>query len=110
MVQGDIVLIPFPFTDQSNSKRRPALIISGKNVNSTNDVILVQITSNNRADHFSIAIDNKTDLTQPLNFISEIRCNKLLVAEKSLVIRQISHVKPDIVKKVVEKINLLFQP
>ena len=79
--QGDIVLVPFPFTNQAGAKNRPALIISGSVLNKTSDIILVQITSNNRNDNFSIAINNTTDLTKPLKYISEIRCNKLLVAQ-----------------------------
>jgi mRNA interferase MazF len=26
---GDLVLVPFPFTDQSATKRRPAVVVSG---------------------------------------------------------------------------------
>ena len=44
--RGDVVLVPFPFTDLSSSKRRPALIISSDSFNASNqDVILVAITS-----------------------------------------------------------------
>ncbi|HAL82821.1 MAG TPA: hypothetical protein DCO83_11770 [Mucilaginibacter sp.] len=41
--QGDVVLVPFPFTDQSGGTKRPALVISGTRMNKTADVILVQI-------------------------------------------------------------------
>ncbi len=44
--QGDIVLVPFPFTDLTATKQRPALIISSDWYNSNRqDVILVAITS-----------------------------------------------------------------
>lgn len=111
--QGQIVLIPFPFTNQSGSKPRPALVVSGSVLNKTADILLVQITSNQRADSFSIPIDNSKDVTKPLKYISEIRCNKLLVAEQSLIIKPpspISEVKPDVIKQVIAKINTIFQP
>lgn len=106
--QGEIVLVPFPFTDQTASKLRPALVISGSAYNETADVLLVQITSNNRNDNFSVSIDNNHDVAKPLKYISEIRCNKLFVAEKSLIINSISQVKPAVVTKVIAKINLIF--
>jgi mRNA interferase MazF len=43
--KGDIILIPFPFTNQRGAKRRPALIISDQTVHQTGDVLVVQITS-----------------------------------------------------------------
>ncbi len=44
--RGDIVLVPFPFTDLSSSKRRPALVVSPDWFNSSNqDLVLVGITS-----------------------------------------------------------------
>ncbi|MBJ7483376.1 type II toxin-antitoxin system PemK/MazF family toxin [Brevundimonas sp.] len=43
---GDIVLVPFPFTDLSASKRRPAVIISGRDYNQARrDVVLMAVTS-----------------------------------------------------------------
>jgi mRNA interferase MazF len=43
---GDVVLVPFPFTDQSGMKKRPAVIVStaGYNV-SRRDVVIMAITS-----------------------------------------------------------------
>lgn len=44
--RGSVVLVPFPFTDLSAVKRRPALVISSDDYNAaTGDVIIAQITS-----------------------------------------------------------------
>jgi mRNA interferase MazF len=44
--RGDIVLVPFPFTDLTDTKRRPALVLSSVEYNeATGDVIIAQITS-----------------------------------------------------------------
>jgi len=43
---GDIVLIPFPYTNYLDKKRRPALVISNTNFNKSSDVILAAISSN----------------------------------------------------------------
>lgn len=44
--QFDIVLVPFPFTDKSTSKKRPALILNNKDYQiKTNHLILAMITS-----------------------------------------------------------------
>ena len=42
---GDVVLVPFPFTDQSGTKKRPAVIVSSSNYNaSRHDLIIMAIT------------------------------------------------------------------
>jgi mRNA interferase MazF len=44
--QGDVLLVPFPFTDQSGVKQRPAVVLSGVDYNRTHpDLILAPITS-----------------------------------------------------------------
>jgi mRNA interferase MazF len=46
---GDVVLVPFPFTDQSGAKKRPAVIVSSKNYNTDRcDLIIMAITSQMR--------------------------------------------------------------
>ena len=43
-VKGDVVVVPFPFSDLTQAKRRPALVIATLE---GDDLILCQITSQN---------------------------------------------------------------
>lgn len=46
---GDVVLVPFPFTDQSGTKKRPAVIVSSAVYNSVRpDLVLMAITGQAR--------------------------------------------------------------
>jgi mRNA interferase MazF len=50
--RGDVILVPFPFSDQSTTEKRPAVIISSDKYNSlSSDVIIMAITS--RIDNLS---------------------------------------------------------
>ncbi|MGD9733946.1 MAG: type II toxin-antitoxin system PemK/MazF family toxin [Desulfamplus sp.] len=64
---GDIILIPFPFTDLSSTKVRPALIISKNNQKSQN-VIVCFITSNQRQTKNDVKIEKtpETGLKIPM--------------------------------------------
>ncbi len=43
---GDIILVPFPFTDQTTVKKRPAVVVSSEEYNSGRpDLIIMAITS-----------------------------------------------------------------
>jgi mRNA interferase MazF len=43
---GDVVLVPFPFTDQSGSKQRPAVVVSSSGYNANRrDIVIMAITS-----------------------------------------------------------------
>lgn len=48
--QGDVLLVPYPFTSQTGSKQRPAVVISSLDYNQTHpDIILAPVTSQIRA-------------------------------------------------------------
>ena len=72
-VKGDVVVIPFPFSDLSQSKRRPALVLS---VLQGDDLILCQITSKSIKDNYAIPVDENDFESGSLNLESNIRPNK----------------------------------
>lgn len=45
---GDIVVVPFPFTDRVATKRRPALVLSRKAFNASGHTVFAMITSTRR--------------------------------------------------------------
>lgn len=55
-VKGDVVVVPFPFSDLTHSKRRPALVVSKLE---GDDLILCQITSQSIKDNYAISLADK---------------------------------------------------
>jgi len=103
-LQGDIVLVPFPFSDQSASKPRPAIVISNSIVNRSKDIILAQITSNQRNDEYSFVLEDFM-LTHKLHQSAcEIRCHKIFIAEKHIVLNTISFLKKEKHKELITRI------
>lgn len=80
-VRGDIVIVPFPFSDLSNSKRRPAIVLADLE---GEDLILGQITSKMTSDKYAIKIDNSHFKDGTLNRDSNIRPNKIFTADKNI--------------------------
>lgn len=81
-VKSDIVIVPFPFSDLSSSKRRPALVL----VNLPGeDIILCQITSQLTKDEFSIPLVENDFDSGSLKQESNIRPNRIFTANKALV-------------------------
>ena len=84
--QGDIVLLPYPFSDLSNSKPRPAVIISTKE-SADGDVLVAKITSNLHNDSNSFLIEPK-DLDGRLPVKSEVRCNNISTIDKRTIMKK----------------------
>ena len=90
LVKGDVVVLPFPFSDLSSSKKRPALIVASL---TGDDFILSQITSEERFDNYSITLNDKDFKQGSLNQTSRIRPNKLFTADKSIILYKIGSIK-----------------
>ncbi|HOO72740.1 MAG TPA: type II toxin-antitoxin system PemK/MazF family toxin [Spirochaetota bacterium] len=100
-IRGDVVVIPFPYSDLTNAKRRPALVIANS---SYNDIILCQITSKEVKDSFAISISDDSFTDGSLKKISNIRPNKIFTADSNIVLYKIASLKPQVLNDVIKRI------
>ena len=57
--QRDLLLVPFPFSDQSGRKVRPVIVISNNEFNKySEDILVIGVTSNILKDKYTINLSN----------------------------------------------------
>ncbi|OGL44998.1 MAG: growth inhibitor PemK [Candidatus Schekmanbacteria bacterium RBG_16_38_10] len=100
-VKGDVVVVPFPFSDLTQAKRRPALVISALE---GDDLILCQITSQSIKDNYAIPLDDKDFDTGTLKQPSNIRPNRLFTADNHIVLYRVGNLKPGKLSMIIEKV------
>ena len=99
-VKGDIVIIPFPFSDLSGSKKRPAMVLVDL---PGEDIMLCQITSQSR-DSSSVSLTSQDFSSGTLPVNSYIRPTRIFTADKSMIVRKAGTAKPLIAQAVVKLI------
>ena len=105
--QGDIVLIPFPFTDFSQTKNRPAVIVANRSTRN-NDYLVAKITSNLHNDSDSFLL-NASDILGTLPALSEVRCNELMTVASKRVIKKYAALNRNALKQLCDQIKLNFE-
>jgi mRNA interferase MazF len=100
-VKGDVVVVPFPFSDLTQAKRRPALVISKLE---GDDLILCQITSQSIKDNYAISLDDKDFETGSLKQISNVRPNRIFTADNHIVLYKVGNLKIEKLKEIIEKV------
>jgi mRNA interferase MazF len=109
--QGEIVLIPVPFTDLSSQKRRPVIVVSNDRYNrSSRDMLVVAMTSNLSTIPHSFTIDNPDLIAGILNRPSLVRCDKIYTLEQTLIVKQFGQVKSDILYQIQQIVQQLLVP
>jgi mRNA interferase MazF len=101
-------VLNFPFSDLSQTKRRPALALATL---VGDDVILCQITSQARSDAYSVALEAADFSFGGLNQSSKIRPNRLFTADEGIILYRAGHVSAAKLNEVVNRlIGILAQP
>lgn len=102
--QGEIIVVPFPFSDLSSIKQRPVLILS-KNFdnNISDDVITCGITSNLKNTKYSILIDDKDLEKGEIPAKSRIKIDKLFTLDKNIIKKRIAKINKTTLSKVKEE-------
>lgn len=107
--QRSIILIPFPYTDLSGAKKRPALVISTLDFNmKSEDAICCLITSNPEDRQYSIKITNKDMESGFLEFESKIKPYRIFTVNKKLIYKILGKLNLSTSKLVVEEINKIL--
>ncbi len=107
--QGEIILIPIPFTNLNSTKKRPVLILSNSIYNkATNDIITVAITSNIRGLNYEVVIDQEDMDEGNLKRMSCIRSDKIYTLSKELIVKRIGKIKSDKIEEVKNNIKELI--
>ena len=107
--QGEIVIVPFPFSDLSNIKQRPVLILSkDADNNISDDLVTCGITSNLKDVKYSVIINNEDLEKGKIPLSSRIKVDKLFTLDKSIVKKRIAKINRQTLLKVKEEFfNLL---
>ena len=98
-VKGDVVVLPFPFSDLTEAKRRPALVVAELD---GNDRILCQITSQLFRDRYAISIQEADFEDGSLNKASNVRPNRIFTADSKIILYRVGHLRSN-------KLNLIIK-
>lgn len=101
-IKGSIVVVPFPFSDLSNSKKRPALVLANLK---GDDIILCQITSRFSSDMYAVLLTNEDLQRGSLITNSYVRPNRIFTADQNIILKSVAQVNNE---KMVEIINKIF--
>ncbi len=103
---GTVVLVHFPFSDLTNAKLRPALVLANAG---RSDYILCQITSNPYADPRALELHDDQFSQGGLQHISYIRPAKLFTANDRIIARAVGTLDSSTQLAVVESIDRLLR-
>ena len=98
-VKGDVVVVPFPFSDLTMSKRRPALVLADL---TGDDLVLCQITSQTIRDTYAIDLQGADFADGTLHKPSNIRPNRLFTADRHIVLYKTGQLKKEKIDTVIK--------
>ncbi|NUO08720.1 MAG: type II toxin-antitoxin system PemK/MazF family toxin [Candidatus Brocadia sp.] len=102
-VKGDVIVVPFPFSDLTQAKRRPALVITALE---GDDVILCQITSHTIKDNYALPLDDKDFETGSLKQPSNVRPNRIFTIDSHIILYRVGSLK---IKKLTEILDKVIE-
>jgi len=102
---GTLVLIPFPFTDLSSNKIRPALVISSYQ----EDVVLLFVTSHHKKMYFEHSLKVDPSKMNGLKIESQIIISKIATLDKKMILGVLGTLETGHFKKVREKLGRFLE-
>ncbi len=101
--QRDLLLVPFPFSDQTGTKVRPVVVMSNDNFNNNSeDLLVIGVTSHISKGKYNLILTNNFLEQGKLNNPCIIKVENILKIDNSLVIKKIGRIKEELFEKIVQ--------
>ncbi|MDO8522105.1 MAG: type II toxin-antitoxin system PemK/MazF family toxin [bacterium] len=104
--KGTIVLVPFPFTDLSGVKVRPAIVIS--TVAMGKDVVVVFISSKKEVKIRKCDLAVSPSSANGLKVDSVVKCGKIATLEKRIILGELGTLESSVMIEVDKKLKLVL--
>jgi mRNA interferase MazF len=105
-IKSDVIVVPFPFSDLTQHRRRPALIIAELD---GDDVILCQITSQHIKDGYAVSVVDDDFETGGLKQKSNVRPNRIFTAHRHIILYRVGRLKSEKVNGIIEKVITILR-
>jgi mRNA interferase MazF len=101
-----VVMVAFPFSDLTQTKLRPAVVIAGAE---RGDWVLCQVTSNAYADPHAVALTGSDFMSGGLRVTSYARPGKLFTGNQHLIVSEVGTLNGVAFARVVQAVTALVQ-
>jgi mRNA interferase MazF len=109
--QGEIVLIPVPFTDLTSQKRRPVIVISNNTYNSSSaDIVVVAMTSQSARSRYAFQIGSADLVEGKLNRPGTVRVDKVYTLSKAIIVKRFGKVSPQVFDRIRRTLDAVTEP
>ena len=107
--QREVVLVSFPFTDLTSSKRRPALVLSPDSFNATGeDLVLAAVTSHISDDPKAVRLWPGDFAVGGLPKPSMVKATKLFTMHSSLIVKRIGALRTEKMEGILRSLRRFF--
>lgn len=111
LTKGDVVLVPFPFTDLSTAKLRPAIVLWVETIGV--DVTLCFISSQNlnkvEAEEFILDSNDPEFATTGLKTTSKVRVARMVTVSSNLIARKLGRLGTKQIQQLDRCLKIAFQ-
>ena len=106
--QGEIVLVPVPFTDLSSYRRRPVIVVSNDAYQvATADFVAGAMTSNLKDEPYSFEVTPADVVQGTLNRSGRVRVDKIVTLAQSIVVSQFARVSDAVLIRIRQELGAL---
>jgi len=105
-IKGDVVVVPFPFSDLTNAKRRPALVMAKLD---RDDLILCLVTSQPATDDYTTPIEDKDFETGSLIKMSYVKSNRVFTANERIISYKVGKLRSEKTTEIIAKLIVILQ-